>query len=83
MIPSHLNPKIGNYRTDAPAKSWLVVLAMVTVALSTGVAGFAFDVTAAFLSGIPIKPERLCRTLKGALGLTEAPRLWYLRAGRC
>ena len=77
---------------------------MVTVALSMGLTGFAFDVTVAFLSGMwmehevfraptdgfpaaeghgPIRPERLCRILKGAHGLTEAPRPWYLRAGRC
>ena len=32
-------------------------------------------------AGLPdIRPYQLLRVLKGASGLTEAPRLWYLRA---
>jgi len=102
VIPGHLDPQIGSYRTDAPTTSWLAVLTMVSVGLSMNMSGFIFDVTAAFLSGMSmtrevyvrapvgglpaaeghpaIGPERLLRVLKGAYGLTEAPRLWYLRA---
>ena len=33
------------------------------------------------VDGLPrVKPYQLMKVLKGAYGLTEAPRLWYLRA---
>ena len=102
VIPGHLDPQIGSYRTDAPTTSWRAVLTILPVALVMDMTGFIFDVTAAFLSGMAMEreayvraptcglpaaeglpavgPERLLRILKGAYGLSEAPRLWYLRA---
>ena len=102
IIPGHLDPQLGSYRTDSPTTSWLAVLIMISVALCNGMMGSVFDVKTAFLSGLPLDrevyvrapadglpatdghavtaPYALLRVLKGAYGLTEAPRLWYLRA---
>ena len=102
IIPGHLDPQLGSYRTDSPTTSWLAVLTMISVALCNDMLGSVFDVKTAFLSGLPldrevyvrapadglpatdghdvIAPFALLRVLKGAYGLTEAPRLWYLRA---
>ena len=102
IIPGHLDPQLGSYRTDSPTTSWLAVLTMISVALCNGMMGSVFDVKTAFLSGSPLDrevyvrapadglpaadghavtaPYALLRILKGAYGLSEAPRLWYLRA---
>ena len=52
IIPGHLDPQLGSYRTDSPTTSWLAVLTMISVALCNGMMGSVFDVKTAFLSGL-------------------------------
>jgi hypothetical protein len=102
IIPGHMDPQLGLYRTDAPTTSGLAVMVVATLAAGRGWYLRFFDVSTAFLSGkeigrtvyvrrpvdgLPsvngsqrVRPYKLMKVLKGAYGLTEAPRLWYLRA---
>ena len=104
VVPGHLDPGLGMFRTDAPTTSLTATRLAKAVAAGRGWAGWAFDVSTAFLSGDPtqreiyvrapaeglpavrgqsaIRPFELLQILKSAYGLTEAPRLWYLRANR-
>ena len=102
IIPGHLDPQLGTFRTDAPTTSSVAVHICVAIAAAKGWHGWTFDVSTAFLSGketqrrvyirapkegLPsvngkpeVRPGQLIEILKGAYGLAEAPRLWYLRA---
>ena len=102
IVPGHLDPQLGSFRTDSPTTSPLAICLCVTVAVAKKWIGTTFDVSTAFLSGnatqrkvyirapkegLPtvgdkpkVPPGRLLEILKGAYGLSEAPRLWYLRA---
>ena len=102
IVPGHLDPQLGTFRTDSPTTSPLAISLCVTVAVSKKWEGVTFDVSTAFLSGQPttrkvyirapkeglpaaegqpkVAPGRLLEIVKGAYGLSEAPRLWYLRA---
>ena len=97
IVPGHLDPQLGSFRTDSPTTSPLAICLCVTVAVSRRWIGTTFDVSAAFLSGkaterkvyirgpkdgLPavggksaVPPGRLLEILKGAYGLSEAPRL--------
>ena len=101
-IPGHLDPHFRTNRPDAPRTSWVAVQTAVTIAVSLNMFWETLDVSAGFLSGMPIdrsshiqapscglpsvgecpdiQPGKLLRILKGACGMTEAPRLWCLRA---
>ena len=103
VIPGHLDPQIGLFRTDAPTTSPLAVMVCATIAIRLDCSFEVFDIMTAFLSGMrmdrelyvrapkeglpsppgsgwpDVRPYALLRLLKGAYGLTEAPRLWYLR----
>ena len=104
VIPGHLDPHLGQYRSDAPTVMWISVQLAKAVCAMKKWRALTFDVTTAFLSGkevdkevmvrappeglpaIPemkepaVKPGELLRVVKSAYGLSEAPRLWYLRA---
>lgn len=102
VIPGHLDPELGGYRTDSPTTSPIAVRLAKSMCITKGWSAYVFDVSTAFLSGqktqrtvfvkaplegLPavngmekIKPHELLRVVKGAYGLAEAPRLWYLRA---
>eukprot|EP00971_Amphidinium_carterae_P327521 6458931-Amphidinium_carterae.3 len=104
VIPGHLDPALGESRSDAPTVAPEVICMMVSIAARRGWDIVTFDVTTAFLQGKPterdiyirspkqtlpslddhqlpeIPPCTLLKVLKSAYGLSEAPRLWYLRA---
>ena len=50
-LPGHMDPGLGDYRTDAPTTTSLAVDIMLTLAVSLGWTIRLFDVTTAFLSG--------------------------------
>ena len=102
IIPGHLDPELGDYRTDSPTTMPVAVRLLKTLIVTRGWEAWVFDVSTAFLSGkhtqrvvyirappeaLPevrgmstVAPHELLRIVKGAYGLAEAPRLWYLRA---
>ena len=104
VIPGHLDPHLGDYRSDAPTTAWVAVQMAKCIAASRRWKASCFDVSTAFLSGkevqrevyirapmdgLPacpqlgekaVRPGELLRVCKSAYGLSEAPRLWYLRA---
>jgi len=102
VIPGHLDPQLGEFRTDSPTTSALAIAMCTSIAASLGWPGQTFDVATAFLSGektdrqvyiraprdgLPaiegmtaVTPLQVMEVVKGAYGLAEAPRLWYLRA---
>ena len=102
VIPGHLDPQLGEFRTDSPTTSALAISMCTAIAAPLGWQGQTFDVATAFLSGekterqvyiraprdgLPatadseaVTPLRVMEVVKGAYGLAEAPRLWYLRA---
>ena len=104
VIPGHLDPQLGSFRSDSPTVALQSVRIAKALAQHRGWACDSFDVTTAFLSGektsrnihvrapeggLPaveghpaVQAGELLRVLKSAYGLTEAPRLWYLKAVR-
>ena len=104
VIPGHLDPDLGTYRSDAPTCPWVIVQMAKSICALKGWKATIFDITTAFLSGkeverivymrapvdrLPpceelgesaVRPMELMRVCKSAYGLSEAPRLWYLRA---
>ena len=104
VIPGHLDPHLGEYRSDAPTTAWVAVQMAKCIASNRRWNASSFDVSTAFLSGKEVKrevyirapmdglpacpqlgekavsPGELLRVCKSAYGLSEAPRLWYLRA---
>jgi hypothetical protein len=102
VVPGHVDPELGDFRTDAPTTQPTAIALASTIAASMGWTAWVFDVAAAFLSGketerevfirapkegLPkargeaaVRPHQFLQILKSAYGLTEAPRLWYLRA---
>ncbi len=85
----------GGFRTDAPTASQLDFHMLCSLASRRNWKLTSFDVKTAFLSrentdreiycrlpreGLPlVAPRSLIKLVKGAYGLREAPRLWYLR----
>ena len=102
VVPGHLDPGLGEYRSDSPTTSPTAIRMIKTICATHRWKAFVFDVSTAFLSGKNTQrqvfvrapqeglPEtatskavgsyELMRIVKGAYGLSEAPRLWYLRA---
>lgn len=102
VIPGHLDPQLGSFRSDSPTVALQSVRIAKALAQHRGWECDSFDVTTAFLSGektsrnihvrapeggLPaveshpaVQAGELLRVLKSAYGLTEAPRLWYLKA---
>ena len=54
IIPRHMDPQIGTYRTDALNNSWPAMEVAVTIALSLHMPAETFDVCATRLSGMSI-----------------------------
>ena len=54
IIPGHLDPQIGTWRTDASTTSWVSVQIAVTISASLNISGETIDVSAALLSRMPI-----------------------------
>ncbi|CAE8672228.1 unnamed protein product [Polarella glacialis] len=94
VVPGHVDPEVGEFRTDAPTTHPVAVSLTATIAASLRWSAWTFDVQTAFpvyvrapTDGLPkvkderaIRPFELLQILKSAYGLSEAPRLWYLRA---
>ena len=102
VVPGHLDPGLGEYRSDSPTTTPTAVRMIKTICVTLDWQAFVFDVSTAFLSGkntsrmvyvkappegLPatktstsLQPYELMRIVKSAYGLSEAPRLWYLRA---
>ena len=53
VVPGHLDPHLGEFRTDSPTCPATAVRAAKTVAAARGWEAVTFDVTTAFLSGKP------------------------------
>jgi hypothetical protein len=86
----------GGFRTDAPTAPQLAFHLLMSYAVRFKWRLRTFDVKTAFLSGkehnreiymrpppdgLPgVAPGSLLKIVKGAYGLREAPRLWYLKA---
>ena len=51
IIPGHLDPEIGTYRTDSPTAASMTTRLVKQLAASRGYDIYSFDVTTAFLSG--------------------------------
>ena len=51
VAPGHMDPQLGELRTDSPTTQPLAVALTATVAALLGWSGFTFDVMTAFLSG--------------------------------
>ena len=83
IIPGHLDPQIGTYRTDAPTTSWVAVQIAVTIAASLNMPGETVYLSVLpSLSGMPVEIRlgQLLQIQKGAYGSTEGPTLRFLRA---
>ena len=102
VIPGHMDPGLGEFRSDSPTTTPTAIRLMKSLCVTFRWACYAFDVATAFLSGkntdrlvyvrapadgLPststsasVGPFELMRVVKSAYGLSEAPRLWYLRA---
>ena len=102
VIPGHMDPGLGEYRSDSPTTTPTAIRLMKSISVTCQWVCYAFDVATAFLSGKhtsrlvyvrappdglpgtsmsdPVSPFELMRVVKSAYGLSEAPRLWYLRA---
>ena len=98
VLPGHLDPDVGEIRTDSPTTQPVAVRMAMIICVSRGWSCYLFDVTTAFLSGkhvgreIYVRPPRdfhgirpgeVWLLLRSAYGLAEAPRLWYERAREC
>lgn len=51
VIPGHLDPELGGYRTDSPTTSPIAVRLLKSLIVSKQWEGWVFDVSTAFLSG--------------------------------
>ncbi|CAE7864387.1 TY1B-PL [Symbiodinium microadriaticum] len=95
VLPGHLDPDVGEIRTDSPTTQATAVRMTMILCVSKRWVCLLFDVSTAFLSGkevgreLYVRPPRdlkgagaqeLWLVLRSAYGLAEAPRLWYERA---
>lgn len=102
VVPGHLDPGLGEFRTDSPTTTPTAVRMIKSICVTLRWTAWVFDVATAFLSGketsrmvyarappegLPetstspkVSPFEVMRIVKSAYGLSEAPRLWYLRA---
>ena len=95
VLPGHLDPDVGEIRTDSPTTQATAVRMAMVLCVSKRWSCYLFDVSTAFLSGksvgreLYVRPPRdlkcvgpheLWLILRSAYGLAEAPRLWYERA---
>ena len=57
VIPGHLDPHLGQYRSDAPTVMWVCVQLAKAVCATKKWRALTFDVTTAFLSGKEVERE--------------------------
>ena len=92
----HLSVEDGGFKTDAPTCPQTAFHLLISLCVQRRWRLGSFDCKTAFLTGkaqnreiyvwppsegLPnVEPGSLLRIVKGAYGLREAPRLWYLRA---
>ena len=95
VLPGHVDPDLGQVRTDAPTTQMTSVRFAMAICLLKKWQCKLFDVSTAFLSGKSISRDlyvrppadlkgvhagELWQILRSAYGLSEAPRLWYMKA---
>ena len=83
IIPGHTDPQIGLYRSDAPTTTCLAVFVVAALAVSFDWIGEVFDISSAFLSGLPMERECFARAprdgLPGVEGVKAIPPYALLR----
>ena len=67
IIPGHLDPEIGTYRTDSPTAATMTTRLLKLVASSRKYKVYSFDVSTAFLSGKATEREIYVRAPPGGL----------------
>jgi hypothetical protein len=77
IIPGHLDPEIGTYRTDSPTAATMTTRLIKLLAASRGYQIYSFDVSTAFLSGKATEREIYVRA-----PTTGLPRVGEHRAIR-
>ena len=73
VIPGHLDPHLGEYRSDAPTTAWVAVQMAKCIASNRGWEASSFDVSTAFLSGKEVQREVYIRAPMD--GLPACPQL--------
>eukprot|EP00435_Cladocopium_sp_Y103_P057834 s201_g20.t1 len=71
IVPGHLDPQLGEFRTDSPTCPQASVRAAKSVAASRGWGGTIFDVTTAFLSGKHLQRQVYIRAPREGLPPAE------------
>ena len=94
VVPGHNDQDLGDFRSDSPTAPQLSLYFLLVIAAAQGWLLRSFDVETAFLNGEKllrelycwppadikgVDPRNLWKLKKGVFGLTEAPRLWWLR----
>ena len=74
IIPGHLDPEIGSYRTDSPAANAMTTWLVKTVCASRNWGAYAFDVSTAFLSGKETQREIYVRAPPSGLPAVDGAR---------
>jgi len=71
IVPGHLDPQLGEFRTDSPTCPQAAVRAAKSVAAARGWGGTIFDVTTAFLSGKHLQRQVYIRAPREGLPPAE------------
>jgi len=94
VVPGRNDQDLGQFRSDSPTAPQLGLYFLMVISAAKGWPLMSFDVETAFLNGVGllrelycwppagvrgINPTRLWKLKKGVFGLTEAPRLWWIR----
>ena len=74
IIPGHLDPEIGTYRTDSPTAATMTTRLLKLMAASRGYQVYSFDVSTAFLSGKATSREIYVRAPPGGLPAVDGYR---------
>ena len=74
IIPGHLDPEIGSYRTDSPTAATVTTRLVKQVAAARGYDLWSFDVSTAFLSGKATSREIYVRAPPTGLPAAEGQR---------
>ena len=67
IVPGHLDPQLGEFRTDAPTTTPVAIRLLITTAVSLKWGGKVFDVRTAFLSGNAQERELYARAPRDGL----------------
>ena len=74
IIPGHLDPEIGTYRTDSPTANAMTTRLVKAVCASRDWGAYAFDVSTAFLSGKETEREIYVRAPPSGLPAVDGAR---------